>query len=181
MLLLLVFGITVKIADATGIVRSIGIRASLVQTWDDAEIIVPNSKLISDSVTNWTFSSLQRGIEIPIGIDYGTDPRFIIELLQNVVAKHPLVAENPPPKVLFTEFGADSLNFKVRAWTLHGDQAVGIRSDLAVAINEVLAENEIIIPNTQRDLHIQSLSNDVAEAIGGGVAKQNAAESRNQE
>ncbi len=174
-------GDSVKIADATGTVRRIGIRASLVQTWDDAEIIVPNSKLISESVTNWTFTSLQRGIEIPIGVNYGTDPRFIIELLEKTVAKHPLVAETPPPKVLFTEFGADSLNFKVRAWTLHGDQAVGIRSDLAVAVNEALAENDIIIPNTQRDLHIQSLSSDVAEAIGGGIAKQNADENRNQD
>ena len=169
-------GDSVKIADASGTVRRIGIRASLVQTWDDAEIIVPNSKLISDSVTNWTFSSLQRGIEIPIGVDYGTDPRFIIELLKKAVAKHPLVAETPPPQVLFVEFGADSLNFKVRAWTQHGDQAVGIRSDLAVAVNEALAENDIIIPNTQRDLHIQSLGSDVAKALGGKVPKENSAD-----
>ncbi len=168
-------GDSVQINDATGIVRRIGIRASLVQTWDDAEIIVPNSKLISESVTNWTFSSLQRGIEIPIGVDYGTDPRFIIELLEKAVAKHPLVAETPPPKVLFVEFGADSLNFKVRAWTQHGDQAVSIRSDLAVAVNEALAENNIIIPNTQRDLHIQSLSSDVAETLGSKSAKGNTA------
>ena len=171
-------GDSVQINDATGIVRRIGIRASLVQTWDDAEIIVPNSKLISDSVTNWTFSSLQRGIEIPIGVDYGTDPRIVIELLEKTVAKHPLVAENPSPKVLFTEFGADSLNFKVRAWTTHGDQWVGIRSDLAVAVNEALAENKIIVPNTQRDLHIQSVSSEVAKALSGN-SKENSTDGEN--
>ena len=166
-------GDSVKIADATGIVRRIGIRASLVQTWDDAEIIVPNSKLISESVTNWTFSSQQRGIEIPVGVAYGTAPKFVIELLKNAVAKHPLVAETPSPQVLFTEFGADSLNFKVRAWTAHGNQSVSIRSDLAVAINETLAANKIIIPNTQRDLHIESVSSDAAKAIGESFAENN--------
>lgn len=98
-----------------------------------------------------------------------------VKAQEKTVAKYLLVAETPP-KVLFTEFGADSLNFKVRAWTLHGDQAVGIRSDLAVAVNEALAENEIIIPNTQRDLHIQSLSSDVAKAIGGEIPKENSAD-----
>lgn len=86
-------GDSVKVADATGTVRRIGIRASLVQTWDNAKIIVPNSKLISKSVTNWTFSSQQRGIEVPVGVVYGTDPKFVIELLQNIVAQHPLVTE----------------------------------------------------------------------------------------
>ncbi len=166
-------GDSVQVKDATGTVRRIGISASLVQTWDNAEIIVPNSQLISDSVTNWTFSSLQRGIEIPIGVAYGTDPRFVIELLEKTVAEHPLVTDAPPPKVLFVEFGADSLNFKVRAWTTHGDKWVGIRSDLAVAVNEVLAENEIIIPNTQRDLHIESVSKDAAKALGGSLLKEN--------
>lgn len=174
-------GDSIKVADATGTVRRIGIRASLVQTWDNAEIIVPNSKLISESVTNWTFSSLQRGIEIPIGVAYGTDPKLVIELLQTVAAKHPLVAENPPPQVLFTEFGADSLNFKVRAWTAHGDQSTQIRSDLAVSVNEALAEKGIIIPNTQRDLHIESVSSDAAKALSENFAKGNSKNEENQE
>ena len=165
-------GDIIKVNDATGVVRRIGIRASLVKNWDDSEIIVPNSKLISESVTNWTFNSLQRGIEIPIGVAYGTDPRIVIEMLEKTVAKNSLVAENPPPQVLFTEFAADSLNFKVRAWTQHGDQWVKIRSDLAVSINEVLAANKIIIPNTQRDLHIQSVSKEAADSLSGKLLNQ---------
>ena len=164
-------GDVVKVADATGTVRRIGIRASLVQTWDDAEIIVPNSKLISESVTNWTFSTQQRGIEIPVSVAYGTDPRFIIERLSAVLAKHPLVAEEPAPKVFFVEFGADSLNFKARAWTTHGDKWFGIRSDLAVAINEALVAENISIPTGQNDVHIAGISNDLAQALEGSAAE----------
>lgn len=164
-------GDSVKIADVTGTVRRIGIRASLVQTWDEAEIIVPNSKLISESVTNYTFSSRRVGIEIPVGVAYGTKPQMVIELLEKTAAEHPLVDKNKPPQVLFVEFGADSLNFKVRAWTTHGGQSTKIRSDLAVAISDALAKGEISIPNTQRDLHIESVSRDAAKILGENLGQ----------
>lgn len=140
-------GDSVKVADATGIVRRIGIRASLVRTWDEAEIIVPNSKLISESVTNYTFYSRRRGIEIPVSVAAGTNPQTVIELLQKTAAKHPLIAENPPPKILLSEFAENSVNFNVRAWTEHGDKSSQIRSDLLIAVNEALAENDMLIPN----------------------------------
>lgn len=138
-------GDQIKIGDATGTVQRIGIRASLVKQWDNSEIIVPNSKLISENVQNWTFSARQRGIEIPVSIAYGADSHLVIELLKKVAAANPLVAEKPAPQVLLTELGAASLNFKLRAWTKHFDKASQISSELAVAVNQTLAENDIAI------------------------------------
>lgn len=138
-------GDVIQIADATGTVQSIGIRASIVRVWDNSEIIVPNSKLIADSVTNWTFSSRQRGIEIPISAARAAEPQRVLELLREIAAAHPLVADAPAPQTLFDETTADALKFRLRAWTNDFSQALKIRSDLVAAINEKFAENNILI------------------------------------
>ena len=86
--LILLFERPVKIGDeitlgeASGTVRRIGIRASRIRQWDNSEIIVPNSKLISENVKNWSFSARKRGIEIPVQVAHETDTELVIELLK---------------------------------------------------------------------------------------------------
>jgi small-conductance mechanosensitive channel len=139
-------GDEIKIGDASGTIQRIGIRASLIKQWDNSEIIVPNSKLISENVTNWTFSARKRGIEIPVSITPGAEPRTVIELLEKVAAAHPLVAKNPSPQVLLSEIGAPSLNFKLRVLTKHFDKTNQISTELAIAVSETLAANNIAVP-----------------------------------
>jgi small-conductance mechanosensitive channel len=139
-------GDVIQIADATGTVQRIGIRASIVRVWDNSEIIVPNSKLIADSVTNWTFSSRQRGIEIPVSAARGIDPRRVLELLKEIAVAHPLVADTPVPQALFDETIADALKFRLRVWTNDLSQALTIRSDLVTTIHERFAADNILIP-----------------------------------
>ena len=138
-------GDEIKIGEAGGTVRRIGIRASLIRQWDNSEIIVPNSKLISENVKNWAFSARQRGIEIPVSIAPGADSRLIVELLTKAAAAHPLVAEKPAPQVLLSEIAAPSLNFKLRVWTKHFDKTNQISTELAIAVSETLAENNIAV------------------------------------
>lgn len=144
-------GDLVKIGDATGTIKNIGIRASIVHIWDNSDIIVPNSKLISDNVTNWTFSSQQRGIEMIFSIPPGAtvQPKKIIEIMEKSAEKNPLVSETPMPQVLFNEISFDRLTFKLRVWTAYFDKVLKIRSDLVLNISEALnAEN---IPHEQLD------------------------------
>ncbi len=158
-------GDVVQVQNDVGVIRRIGIRASIIRLFDSSELIVPNGQLISDKVTNFTLSNRQRRIEINVGVAYGTDPKRVIALLTEVAGTHPLGAKNPPPQTLMTDFGTDSLNFSVRLWTDEYDQWLQIKSDLAVAITDALATAKIAIPFPQRDLHLQSIDPAVAEYL----------------
>jgi small-conductance mechanosensitive channel len=158
-------GDTIQLGDATGVVKSIGIRASVIRTAAGADLIVPNGSLISERVTNWTFSDRKRGFEIPVGVDYDTDPKRVLELLKGVAEGHPLVSTNPAPLPLFLGFGADSLNFELRVTTDQADQWLKVKSDLAIGINAALQKENITIPNAQRDIHLKSVNQETLKAL----------------
>jgi len=138
-------GDVVQIADATGIVDHIGIRASIIRTNTSAEIIVPNGNLISANVTNWTLSNRQRGLEITVATGGATDPKHVMELLTRVAAAHPMIIKNPKPEAFLTNFGGDSFSYLLRAWTNNADQWVEIKSDLSVEIHAALMKENIAI------------------------------------
>jgi potassium-dependent mechanosensitive channel len=123
----------------------IGIRATMIRTMNGADVIVPNGKLISDRVTNWTFSNFHRRIELPVSVASGTDPHRIIAVLKEVASAHPQVMSDPPPQVLLIKFGATALDFELRAWTSRFEEWGQIRSDLAIAINTALREEHIAV------------------------------------
>jgi potassium-dependent mechanosensitive channel len=158
-------GDTIQLGDATGVVKRIGIRASVIRTAAGADLIVPNGSLISERVTNWTFSDRKRGFEIPVGVGYDTDPKRVLELLKGVAEGHPLVSTNPAPLPLFLGFGADSLNFELRVSTDQADQWLKVKSDLAININAALQKENITIPNAQRDIHLKSVSQETLKAL----------------
>ena len=138
-------GDVVQIDDASGVVERIGVRASIIRTPNGSEIIMPNGKLISERLINWTLSSRQHGIELPIAVGQGTDPGRVIELLEKTAAAHPLVTGDPPPQALVVKLGPDSFGFELRAWTDRSELWMQIRSDLAIAISSTLAAEKIPI------------------------------------
>jgi small-conductance mechanosensitive channel len=149
-------GDMVEVGGTTGEVRRIGIRSSTIRTFQGAEVIVPNSNLISERVVNWTFSDRRRRIEVPVGVAYGTDPQRVLALLLAVAHAHPDVLDDPAPQALMLGFGESSLNFELRAWTALFDTYLVTQSELAVALHGALAEAGIEIPFPQRDLHVRS-------------------------
>jgi small-conductance mechanosensitive channel len=138
-------GDVVQIDDASGVVERIGVRASIIRMTNGSEIIMPNGKLISERLINWTLSSRQHGIELPITVAQGTDPGRVIELLEKTAAAHPLVTGDPAPQALVVKLGPDSFGFELRAWTERSELWMQIRSDLAIAISSTLAAEKIPI------------------------------------
>jgi potassium-dependent mechanosensitive channel len=136
-------GDVVQIDASTGVVQRIGIRASIVRTPDGAEIIVPNGNLISNNVTNWTFSDRRRAIQIPVTASRGADPVKVIDLVKKLVASNEKVARQPAPQVYFSSVTGGVLNFELRAWTDQYEDWVRIRSDLALAINAALVKENL--------------------------------------
>jgi small-conductance mechanosensitive channel len=133
-------GDTVQLGELRGQVRRIGIRASVVRTFEGAEVIVPNGNLISSEVINWTLSDRTRRAEVFVGVKYGTDPKSVLELLVRAARSHEEVLEFPEPRALFRGFGESSLDFSVRFWTAGAEDWLRISSDVTVAINDALNE-----------------------------------------
>jgi potassium efflux system protein len=162
-------GDKIEIADVSGVVKDIGIRATVVQTWQGAEVIVPNATLISENLVNWTLSDVRRRMDIRVGVAYGSSAERVIELLTEVARGHSEVLDEPEPAAIFTGFGDSSLDFELRAWTV-GD-FVRIESDLRVGIDRTLAEHGIEIPFPQRDLHLRSVDRGAADRLAAESPK----------
>ena len=137
-------GDSVQTGDAVGVVERIGIRASVLRTAGGTEVIVPNGSLISNNVTNWTLSSEERIILIPLNVPRGPDVAHLIELLTKAAAAHPKVLKNPPPHVQAQALGAN-LGLELRAWTRAVDNWGAVRSDIVLAINEALTKENITL------------------------------------
>jgi small-conductance mechanosensitive channel len=151
-----------------GRVLSIGMRASVVRTWNGAEVVVPNADLISSAVTNWTLSDRLCRLEVAVGVAYGTDPEQVIALLLDAVGSHDQFLAEPAPQALFKGFGDSSLDFVVRAWTDQGyDNSLSLTSQLALAVHRALRDAGIEIPFPQRDLHLASVSPSARAALSG--------------
>jgi small-conductance mechanosensitive channel len=163
-------GDTVQVGPHTGDVKEIGIRASVIRTFDGAEVIVPNLELITKDVVNWTRTGTRRRIEIPVGAAYGTDPERVIKLLLEVAEQHPDVRANPAPVALFTGFGDSALTFVLRAWTDSLDWPK-VRSDLTVGTNTALRDACIEVPFPQRDLHLRSVDMEALKDLRGEASQ----------
>lgn len=152
-------GDVIEVGDAelVGIVQRIGIRSSTVQSLDGAEVIVPNSALVSGTLINWTLSDTRRRLELVVGASYAHDPARVIQVLREVVGRQRGLLHMPPPEVICTSFGDSSIDYAVRAWCVGYLEAIEAKSLLASAIHAEFAKQGIEIPFPQRDLHVVSM------------------------
>lgn len=157
-------GDIVDLPGVSGRVRQIGLRATIISTFDGADVVVPNGTLVSNNLTNWTLMDSRRRIDLIIGVAYGTDVQKLLPILVATTRAMPGISTEPAPVALMTGYGASSLDFVVRAWTYDIDNWTQIRSNLFASILTALNEAEIEIPFPQQDLHVRSVSPE-AEAI----------------
>ncbi|HYV07197.1 MAG TPA: mechanosensitive ion channel domain-containing protein [Blastocatellia bacterium] len=157
-------GDVLEVGEVYGVVRRIGMRSSTIRTFEGAEVIVPNSDLVTNLVTNWTLSERQRRADIPIGVAYGTDPERVIKLLVDTASAHPDIVKDTPPVALFTGFGDSALNFELRFWCPQARTHQQLKSDVAVRIISAFREAGIEIPFPQTELHIKSVDPSIGRA-----------------
>jgi potassium efflux system protein len=163
-------GDTVQVGNLQGRVRRIGIRASIVRTQQGAEIIVPNAQLITEQVTNWTLSDQLRRVDLPVGVNYGAEPKKMIELLESVARAHPKVLPDPAPRCLFMSYGDSNINFELRAWTEYTNSQQ-VRSDLTVAVYDAVYAAGMSFPFPQREVRLLSDPNAAPAAPSSDAEK----------
>lgn len=138
-------GDVIQLAGSEGVVKHIGIRASIVRGPNGSEFIVPNGSLVSDMVTNWTYSDSLRRIDLPVVVAVPAEAREVMELLKAAAAEQPTVLKDPPPQALLGSFGGDSMSFELRVWTSQAEDWSRLRSDLALAVRATLADHQIAV------------------------------------
>jgi len=119
-------------------------------------VIIPNATLITDPVVNWMHQDKSCRLDIPIGVDYGTDVEILRSVLLGVAEKHRSVLRSPPPVVYFAGFGDFSLDFELRVFLRDVRERIKSLSELRFAILAALREADIRIPFPQQDMHIKS-------------------------
>lgn len=150
-------GDRIAVGDVEGDVVRIGARSTSVLTNDNIDIIVPNSKLITENVVNWTHSERKVRFRIPVSVAYTTDIRRVEQALLEAAKNVYEVLEVPAPAVRFISFGENGLEFELRAWTTTLVHRKGkFTSEINFAIYDKFKEYEIEVPYPQRDIHVRS-------------------------
>ncbi|MFA9395047.1 MAG: mechanosensitive ion channel family protein [Halodesulfovibrio sp.] len=160
--LILLFGRSIQQEDIIQVgqlwctVKKINIRTTVVESFENASIIIPNSDLIATQVTNWTKDDPTLRRDILVGVAYGSDTKLVEKTLMKIAKDHPRVLPKPEPRVLFNDFGASSLDFILRVWIDDIDFTLKTMSDLRYEIDGAFRELGIEIAFPQMDLHVRS-------------------------
>lgn len=171
--LILLFERPIQVGDCVEVnglwaeVKEINVRATIVQTFDNASVIIPNSEFISQQVTNWSFKDPRMRRHVDVGVAYGSDIELVRDTLLEIAADTPAILKFPRPDVIFLDHGDSALIFRLRFWT-HLDNYYSTSTDVRFALDHRFRERGIEIAFPQRDLHIRS----AAPGLFAGAAPQ---------
>lgn len=159
---ILLFGKAIKVGDVievegvVGRVTDIDFRVSKIITRDDIDLLIPNNKLISDNVINWSYNNELTRFSLGVGVAYGSDTGLVKRILLAEAKKHSGISKSKEPFVRFEDFGDSSLDFRLFFWSEQTFRIENILSDLRFSVDQEFRKNNVTIPFPQRDVHFKN-------------------------
>lgn len=148
-------GDVITIGDRFGVVRELRARYMVVRDRDGVDTLIPNEKVISAEVVNWSYSDRAVRLKLPVQISYRDSPRAALALLLKAADGHPRVMQEPAPASRVIKFDDNGILLELRFWIQDPEDGVNnVRSDLHLAIWDLFQEAGITIPYPQRDIHL---------------------------
>lgn len=149
-------GDVISVGESFGSVSKIGVRAVSIVTRDGKEYLIPNEILMTEEVVNWSYSTRNVRISIPVGISYDSDVKLAQDLMIEAATASPRVLKTPKPVVWMTGFGDSAIDHEIRIWIRDPEAGLGsVRSEILNRVLELFRSNGIQIPYPQRDVHMK--------------------------
>ncbi|MHA6316779.1 mechanosensitive ion channel family protein [Altererythrobacter sp. CAU 1778] len=155
-------GDVIAVADQSGAstfgqIRKIGIRAVSITTRDQKEYLIPNENLMVNQVENWSYSSRNVRMQVPVGISYNCDIKLAEKLMLEAARSAERVLKTPPPTVWLDQYGESSVDFIIHCWITDPEEGIGnVRSQVLKKLWDLFQENGIEIPFPQRDINLRN-------------------------
>lgn len=144
----------VVVGTNEGRVKRISVRATEIETFQRASVIIPNAELLSNSVTNWTHKDNLGRVEIPVGVAYGSDTEKVRDILLECAKECDEVLVFPEPFVLFLNFGNSSLDFELRCFVGDVIRRLRVATEIRYMIDRRFREEGVEIPFPQHVVHM---------------------------
>ena len=142
--------------ESFGQIRKIGVRAVSVTTRDQREYLIPNENLMINQVENWSYSSKNVRMQVPVGVSYDADMKLAEQLMLEAARSCDRVLKSPPPTVWMEAYADSSVNFIIHCWIDDPEEGVGnVRSAVLKKLWWLFKENGIEIPYPQQDIHLR--------------------------
>src|SRR5471032_122912 len=148
-------GDLVTIGDSSGRISAMKTRYISVAAGDGREFLIPNEDLVTQKVTNWTYTDKNTLVKVVFGTNYDADPRLVCKLAIGIAASAPRALKNKPPNCILTEFAEAGMKFSVTFWIADPDGLDNVKSDVMLALWEVFKREGIRVPHPVREIHVR--------------------------
>ena len=165
-------GDVIAVGDSFGWVNKIGVRAVSIVTRDGKEHLIPNEILMTEEVENWSYSSKNVRVRIPVGVSYNSDMELVVKLMGQAAEESPRVLDLPKPNIWWIGYGDSSVDFEILVWIRDPEEGVGnVRSDVLRRLWFLFKDNGIEIPFPQRDINLRNPPAEIIERLAKAQAQ----------